>query len=626
MSPTQSQRREGASNGVAGAEPNGGSLEAKAAPPKALFRQLAANAALAASLLSPTDTKPQTQAAPPAKVRGLDGDAIAQAPSETRGLLAPAAGVRKVDEYKVSFRGRTPEAVAQDVKSFLSKHLPSVGVSLQGENAIRARGIDISGEEKGAEFEFKVDGVDDKFRGVLSEGAAVAVYRLPNEKNVLTMNFNSDVYIKKEDLDGKTVLMPAGKNVDVFLGSKEMNTTILTRYIRMDGKGEDARAILYDPRIRDDAGTVDAATAVMIGEEVVRGAEAVREINRMEAGNPGLSTAISAFRPSRPAVRLNVRPILQGDHPGTDRREPERAMAGASASAPHVPVDALNRLESLVAKLNRRPPEITFPDTPSAKAFQAQLDRLQREVPAVAKYLDGKAGVGPTGIAEVNRFLTDRGFSIKIDPNQNQVGVASVLKVGGNWIFQPKPTTVNVVGAGGTSTEQAAVRFKDGVSFHSVDGHDGPVVKLPLVGGQALYVTKVGEGSPFTRQGSALAQYCAGLSLEDGSPQYSKYAGVVVPMASLEERGIIDGLLGVKVGDFVITQALQQTKFTLDEKGAVGESGVALGASRGLDFREPYEINGPYAVYFKTPSGVVPFAAVISPEHMLAPREEGARR
>jgi hypothetical protein len=278
-------------------------------------------------------------------------------------------------------------------------------------------------------------------------------------------------------------------------------------------------------------------------------------------------------------------------------------------------VDALRRLQELVGP--NKP--IVFPNNQHAQDFKGQLERLREELPGLEKYLDGKAGVGPQGIKDLNKFLAERGFSIRLDPERSEVGVVSVLKVGGAWRTRPETTTLMVEGHDGASNEQAAVRFRRGVSFHSVEGHAATVAKIPLVDGQALYVTKVEEGSPFMRQGAALAQYCGGLQVGDSSKDY---AGVIIPMASLTETGDIPGLLGVRIGDFAISQALKQTNFRLDETGAVGESAAALGASRGLDFRRPLEIDGTYATWFETSTGVVPFAAVISPKHMLAPRKE----
>jgi hypothetical protein len=75
--------------------------------------------------------------------------------------------------------------------------------------------------------------------------------------------------------------------------------------------------------------------------------------------------------------------------------------------------------------------------------------------------------------------------------------------------------------------------------------------------------------------------------------------------------------------NFYIGQALQQTKFRMNEKGAKVESAVAMSLNRGMAVEpEPYVIDRPFVLWIERPGMAIPFfAAVLCEDVWREPKE-----
>lgn len=207
-------------------------------------------------------------------------------------------------------------------------------------------------------------------------------------------------------------------------------------------------------------------------------------------------------------------------------------------------------------------------------------------------------------IEAVNNFLRERGFTITLRPTgqAGDIGVASVLKLTLEWLLSGKGVELQ---AKGTTNVYPGVRLQeDAVEFFESPYHLHPIVQIFTRSGDEVFLTKV-SGTV----SESFLRAIAGHVLSELKSSKERYDGVIFPMIDLDMQPDISWLCGLStVGKdgvpAVISQAIQQTKFCMDEVGAKVESAVAMMVSRGIiiDAPQPYVINQPFLAIVKRPS------------------------
>lgn len=197
----------------------------------------------------------------------------------------------------------------------------------------------------------------------------------------------------------------------------------------------------------------------------------------------------------------------------------------------------------------------------------------------------------------INNFLRERGFSIQLQPFQHSddFGVASVLKLALEWLVKGEAAKLYANDSAGGRTEYPAVRMgAKGVNFYSSAEHNHPVVMIQTKSGDEVGLTMVDERLSQEELSSKAISIFHTLN-----HSREQFAGLVFPMIDLDQRPDISWLLGMntrgedgKPG--IITQALQQTKFSMDEIGAQVQSAVAIAVSRGIGGPVHHVINKPF--------------------------------
>lgn len=192
----------------------------------------------------------------------------------------------------------------------------------------------------------------------------------------------------------------------------------------------------------------------------------------------------------------------------------------------------------------------------------------------------------------INNFLRERGFSIQLSPFQcpDDFGVASVLKLALEWLIKGKATTIQSKGV-----IYPAVRMDaKGINFYSSPGHNHPVVIIKTKSGDEVCLTMVDE--PLSQE--ELSSKATGIfkTLHNSTEQF---AGLIFPMIDLDQQPDISWLLGMNtMGEDgkpgIISQALQQTKFSMDELGAQVQSAVAIAVSRTMSGPPHHVIDKPF--------------------------------
>ncbi len=231
----------------------------------------------------------------------------------------------------------------------------------------------------------------------------------------------------------------------------------------------------------------------------------------------------------------------------------------------------------------------------------------------------------------INRFLRERGFQIQLTPfrngpNNKEFGVASVLDLLVTWLEPGNEVPLRVNNTGATTSqsdkEYPAVRMVKGISFSTASQHPHAIARLQTQSDDVVYLTRL-DTNP---TGFDLLHYVKRLSASL-SPNYD-YAGVVFPMVDLKQTVDISWLIGMQTTTTdnkiaMISQALQETHFSMDTKGAHAKSAVALGIRLTHAVVRPQPdliIDGPMLVWCERPGLTQPlFVAHVTQEDWKKP-------
>ncbi len=206
--------------------------------------------------------------------------------------------------------------------------------------------------------------------------------------------------------------------------------------------------------------------------------------------------------------------------------------------------------------------------------------------------------VASWSVADVNAFLKSRGFDIALQPmGSDSFAVGSVLGLLVEWL------------GGGTVTEVLAknrrsypgVDIKKGVTIVTSASHDHPIVTLQTKSGDMVSMTPIDE----QLEGFALVDKA--LEISGGWDNLDEeHEGVIFPMVDYNEQVDIGWLTGLRtVGNdgslAIVAQALQQTKFRMNEVGARAQSAVAIGVLRGgpMVKKTPFIIDQPFLLWIE---------------------------
>lgn len=235
------------------------------------------------------------------------------------------------------------------------------------------------------------------------------------------------------------------------------------------------------------------------------------------------------------------------------------------------------------------------------------------------RFLDAKALVDTLGdtlkrkadqdVSVINAWLKQHRFDIELRPESDPsaFAVASILDVLVEWVKEGNITSVY-----NTNGTFPAVSIKeDGgtvVKFLKRDIHPFPIARITTKSGDMVFMSimdyltddtfaitdKVEELRKVTANGK---QHCD---------------GVIFPMIDYNERVNIDWIKRLETGpqkdDFYVGQALQQTKFRMNEKGARAKSAVAMSFRKmgGSSQDNWVRIDQPFILWIERPNVSMP--------------------
>ena len=228
-----------------------------------------------------------------------------------------------------------------------------------------------------------------------------------------------------------------------------------------------------------------------------------------------------------------------------------------------------------------------------ARFLSAYYDQARREVDKLAEL----EGIASPDVEVINRFLRERGFQIQLKPFSTDVprlGVASVFKLLLEWMHPGRVTSIR----GGA---YPAVSMKNHIDYYSSMRIPNPILSVKAKNGDTVYMAVLDNIS----SGFDILK----LTMKVGETLKPCYAfdGAVFPMVTYDEEVDISWLRGMEIdgerGPWAIEQALQQTKFRMNELGAKVESAVAMGMRLGcsLPIKPPLIIDRPFLLWVTRP-------------------------
>lgn len=202
---------------------------------------------------------------------------------------------------------------------------------------------------------------------------------------------------------------------------------------------------------------------------------------------------------------------------------------------------------------------------------------------------------------DINKFLADRGFNIALQPfAPNEFGAASVLDVLVKWLIEGEH--VKYTRPSDNYEFDAAKMSNDTVEMFTTKDNPFPVVKVLTEDDVSVYMTQL-DFDP-----KQLDLIDIATNIQDGLQEDYSFKGLFFPCVDLDQKVDIKWLLGMTTNDdngaeWKISQALQQTKLRMNEKGAHAKSAVAVGVrlSSVTMPKPPMVIENPFLTWFDKP-------------------------
>ncbi len=176
----------------------------------------------------------------------------------------------------------------------------------------------------------------------------------------------------------------------------------------------------------------------------------------------------------------------------------------------------------------------------------------------------------------INAFLQKKGFSIRLQPfPANTIGFASILDLIVEWLYPGEKVKIDAKNGG----KYDGVHIKkEGVSFYEsvVNGYKHTVACIMTNSGDIVFITVPKE----PLEGLNLIETADAIFKNmDILPR--KYDGIRFPMVDLDIVNNIEWLRGMSTTNSMgipaeITQAIQQIKIKMNEKGARFQSATAM--------------------------------------------------
>jgi len=256
------------------------------------------------------------------------------------------------------------------------------------------------------------------------------------------------------------------------------------------------------------------------------------------------------------------------------------------------------------------------------------MDLFWKHLPVVDQLGDNLKRKADSDYEVINKWLKDHKFDIQLEvPGDNNTpnvfAVASILDVLVEWLEEGEKRQVMSAVSGMAYKGVYLKRTQGATGFLDEDIHPHHIVRIATKSGDLLFMTALDEMPDGV---FAISEKIKSLSDVFKMPDH--IAGVSFPMVDYDRMVDIGWICGMHTGkrpeDFYIQQALQQTKFRMNEKGARAQSAVAMGF-RCLSMSAPetvVRIDRPFLLWIERPGVDTPlFSGVFAEDVWKEPKE-----
>lgn len=211
----------------------------------------------------------------------------------------------------------------------------------------------------------------------------------------------------------------------------------------------------------------------------------------------------------------------------------------------------------------------------------------------------------------LNTILKKEGFSIQLKPfsSPNEFGVVSILDVYVEWIKEGEISTITF-----QEKNYPSVTIKQDFSVFSSPRHVHPIAAIktkpkgwwPFKSQDVVWMTVANKPLSGFKLLDRIHEIRRQLAKKDN------YTFVTFPMVDLNQEENVSWLCGMTIKGSILTQALQQTRFKMNELGARAKSAVAIALFRSA-LEEGVVIDRPFYIWIERPGVSEPiFAAYIT--------------
>jgi len=262
--------------------------------------------------------------------------------------------------------------------------------------------------------------------------------------------------------------------------------------------------------------------------------------------------------------------------------------------------------------------------TPSNEKQEQFLKRFLEAKAIVDSLGDNLKRKADRDVSVINAWLKENGFDIQLE----QVGgksfaVASILDVLVEWVNEG--TVTQIINDNGTYQAVKIKSENDGVQMYANNtAHPFPVVRVETKSGDLVFMSVLDSMPDDT---FAITDKVDKIrDLTKGSPSYEHFDGVIFPMVDYDRRVDISWIEGMATGnstdDWSVGQAVQQTMFRMNEKGARAKSAVGM-TFRGLSLSKNnwIRIDKPFILWIERPGVDLPlFTGVFAEDVWNTPK------
>lgn len=201
----------------------------------------------------------------------------------------------------------------------------------------------------------------------------------------------------------------------------------------------------------------------------------------------------------------------------------------------------------------------------------------------------------------LNKIVVEEGLNIQFEPfTLSEFGSLSILDVSVEWQNEGISTSVNC-----EDVEYEAAQLKDGFEVFKSDAYSNPLIKLDTQSGDVVYMI-IADSKPDDTAFGLFEKIVALKNLFSDSKKID-FDSIVFPCVDLNKQFALDWILGMtNSSGYFVNQALQQTKFKMDEKGAHVQSAVMLSFDKSMKTPSVLTIDQPFYVWIERPGCTLP--------------------